>query len=218
MGQSRHRRRTVIVDRKMQVGLSATVIVVLSCYLLLFCLVAVYSPFATLLTGAASIERQAQATGQIRFFLDHLLLPIGLTFACLGLHCILLTHRIAGPAYRFRVTMGKARDRDLSVDIHLRRGDYMQDVADEYNAMMTVIRRDMAEMRRQVSEIGATARDLTTRTAGAAGATAAALVERAGRVEGLLASYRLERVESESEATEEVEAAAGTPETAAVAE
>jgi hypothetical protein len=51
MARRGYKRRKVVVDRKMQIGLSVTVIVVLSCYLLLFCLIAVYSPFATLLTG-----------------------------------------------------------------------------------------------------------------------------------------------------------------------
>jgi hypothetical protein len=192
MARRGYKRRKVVVDRKMQIGLSVTVIVVLSCYLLLFCLIAVYSPFATLLTGAATEERLIHATNQIAYFVKHFLLPIGLTFACLALHCVLLTHRIAGPAYRFRKTFESARERDLSVDIHLRRGDYMTDLAEVYNGMMGGIRRDLAEARKEVAALAEAARDVAVRTAGPSAERATEIVERSGRLEGLLGAYRLE--------------------------
>jgi methyl-accepting chemotaxis protein len=191
MGSPGFKRRRIIVDKKLQFGLSATIVVALTCYLLLFCLISVYSPFATLIGGAATEAELIRASSEIDAFVRNLLWPIVLTFACLGMHCVLLTHRIAGPAYRLKRTFLAVRERDLSLDIHLREHDYMGDVAEGYNAMMGGLRRDIGAIRAEVGDLSIAIRDLTGHTAGPAANRTADLLARAERLADRLGEFRL---------------------------
>jgi len=46
---------------------------------------------------------------------------------------IYLTHKIAGPIYRFNVSLMELRDGNMKIRIHLRRGDEAQSVAKTFN-------------------------------------------------------------------------------------
>lgn len=156
MSPATYRRTRILVDKRFQLGISLKIVVCLACYLVLFCLMAFLSPLLALLTGSATGAALDAALHQVGLFVQHLILPLVLTFTCLALHCILLSHRVAGPAYRFCRTFDAMRDGDLSVDVHLRKGDYLTDVADSYNSMIDSVRTEVANV--QVA-----ARDLESR-------------------------------------------------------
>lgn len=46
------------------------------------------------------------------------------------------SHRIAGPAYRIRKSLGRIRTGDIGFRVTLRRGDYLTEIADELNATL----------------------------------------------------------------------------------
>ncbi|NQT16923.1 MAG: hypothetical protein HQ582_29465 [Planctomycetes bacterium] len=62
---------------------------------------------------------------------------------------VTLSHRFAGPMYRFRKTLQELAARGEAAPVKLRNGDFWQDVADDFNA---VLDRLAAEKARDASE------------------------------------------------------------------
>jgi methyl-accepting chemotaxis protein len=216
MADERNRRRQIVVDKKFQYGVSFKISVGLACYLLIFCMMAMVSPFVVMLSGTASEEALVQASNEFHIFVKNLLLPLGFTFLCIALHSMLLSHRVAGPAFRFRKTLESVKDGDLSVDIKLRGGDYLTELADTYNETIVGIRQDVDVMKRKARAIldGA-------RSASAAGSTdvrkiGEGLMEHAETLDKLLSMYRTSKEISGTEhevvaSAEQEEEAPATP-------
>jgi len=58
------------------------------------------------------------------------------TLLVIGFFSIFFLHRIAGPVYRFRMTLRKLRSGQPTPPIRLREGDFFTELADELNATM----------------------------------------------------------------------------------
>ena len=54
----------------------------------------------------------------------------------IGLFGIVLSHRIAGPMYKFRKTFKEIKEGNTNLRIHLRPNDSFKEVASEFNTMM----------------------------------------------------------------------------------
>ena len=148
-----YRRRQMIIDKKFQVGVSFRIVVFLASYMLFFCLVSVFMPFISGTIAGGTEDAMIDSVRRIIDFTDWLLIPLVLTFVCLTLHGILLTHRVAGPAYRLERTLKSMRQGDLSIDIRLRKRDYLASVADAYNEMIVPLRQDVARLRQTVASL-----------------------------------------------------------------
>ncbi|MHC4471243.1 MAG: hypothetical protein ACYTDY_01760 [Planctomycetota bacterium] len=149
MGTKADRRKTVVVDGRLQLGLSLRILLCLACYLLLFCGFALLQPFLFLLSDRASGGAALAASREIEAFYSIMLGPLLLTFACMALHCILLSHRIAGPAYRLERTCEAIEKGNLDVYVTLRQGDHLRRLADGTNRMISSLRRDVAALKRE---------------------------------------------------------------------
>lgn len=57
---------------------------------------------------------------------------------------IAFLHRIAGPIYRFRVTLKKMAKGEIIPNIKLRKGDFYHDVADQINNVLELLRKKRA--------------------------------------------------------------------------
>jgi methyl-accepting chemotaxis protein len=64
---------------------------------------------------------------------------IMVVFALLAVHSVLVSHRIAGALYRFRVVLRAVAAGDLTVRATLRKNDYLVKEASEINAMLDVV-------------------------------------------------------------------------------
>ena len=96
--------------------------------------------FNSMMPDAHSIDLGAMLkTMTKRFLFSYLLfLPIGSFFIILV--SLFLTHRIAGPIYRFEKTLDDMINGQINLRIHLRKGDEGNTVAlkiNEFNAMLT---------------------------------------------------------------------------------
>ena len=65
---------------------------------------------------------------------------------------IFLSHRIAGPLYKLKKFFREAREGKISDDLHFRKADHFQDVAAEYNNMMSGIREIMDQGKSSLAE------------------------------------------------------------------
>lgn len=54
-------------------------------------------------------------------------------FFIIALHSIRVSHRMAGPVFRFKETMKSIQKKDLSKNITLRKGDFFADLMEEIN-------------------------------------------------------------------------------------
>jgi methyl-accepting chemotaxis protein len=153
MSSRNRRRHKIIVDRTLQFGLSLKILAALAVYLLLFCVLVVFGPYvSTLLFGGTEADL-ISATRRIIGFTENLLIPLFLVFVCLALHSLIITHRIAGPAFRMEQTLRSMEQGDLSLDVNLRDKDYLENIADAYNRMVRPLRQDLLQLRDEADRI-----------------------------------------------------------------
>jgi methyl-accepting chemotaxis protein len=81
-------------------------------------------------------EHEKESIKEILKKVNLKLLPrLFLVVLVIGLASIFLTHRIAGPLYRFRKNVKAISEGDLSVKFNIRRGDEFRELADELSVM-----------------------------------------------------------------------------------
>jgi len=71
---------------------------------------------------------------------------IPLVFVLIGAHSILISHRVAGPLYRFRQVYGAVKGGDLSGIVRLRENDYLQEDAELVSEMIDSLRSRVQEL------------------------------------------------------------------------
>jgi len=90
--------------------------------------------------GSASIIEQGELAGQFLALHARVWPAMLIVFVLLALHSILVSHRIAGPLYRFRKVFGVVARGDLSVRANLRKGDYLGKESESLNEMIASLR------------------------------------------------------------------------------
>jgi len=78
---------------------------------------------------------------------------IPLVFVLIGAHSILISHRVAGPLYRFRQVFRDVTGGDLSRTVRLRKGDYLQEDAELLSDMIDTLRSRIQELDRLSSRL-----------------------------------------------------------------
>jgi len=114
---------------------------------------ALYTPIVMRL-GSGDIS-SPEVQGAAREFLTlhtRLWIPLLGAFALLLLHNVLVTHRIAGPLWRFRRYLKAVGDGDLSSSISFREKDYLQEDAEVATHMVKSLRDKIAHLGRQIGE------------------------------------------------------------------
>ena len=86
--------------------------------------------------------------------------PLFGAFILLVLHNILVTHRVAGPLYRFRRHLKAVGDGDLSSPMRVRRTDYLKQEAEVINDMVESLSNKVARAEQQLEEASGVCTDL----------------------------------------------------------
>lgn len=85
------------------------------------------------------------------FILPILIQTVAIVTVIVGLATILVTlfvsHKIAGPLYRFKKVMQALIEGDFSSDFKIRHLDQLQDLADTFNTMIVKIRTELKALR-----------------------------------------------------------------------
>lgn len=79
-----------------------------------------------------------------------LLLSIPLIFF-IGWATIFLSHKVAGPLYRINTACKQLKDKDLTLRIHLRKGDEGQETAELFNTALDEIEKTVSEMKKTLN-------------------------------------------------------------------
>jgi methyl-accepting chemotaxis protein len=151
MGGDRRRRR-LVVDGKLQLGMALHIVGYVYLYLVLFALLANVGSLKTVLFGGSE-EAYIVAVTRLKIFVEVFVVPLAATFVCMCLHGVLFSHKVAGPLYRFRETLRKIKQGDLANNIKIRKDDFFQDLCDEVNGMITQLRGDLVHFRKASQEL-----------------------------------------------------------------
>jgi methyl-accepting chemotaxis protein len=132
------KRRHLIVDR-FQYRLVAISVVHFGLVLLIF-LVAMLLPLMLQLDdpSATYLEKQ-QVADVLLFFNEQLWLPLAAVFLLLTVHSLFVSHRIAGPLYRFRMVFKAMAGGDLAIRANIRKHDYLHPHARALNEMIEAL-------------------------------------------------------------------------------
>ena len=145
-GTEKNRRRRYLIDKPFQlsylldqvtVGLSAVIARVLALFFLVFV--------------QLSEDRIYHSAWSETLFWDLALLLLLLLLLAVY-RGVLRSHRIAGPAYRFRQVCGQLARGDFSQDFRLRRKDRLKDVAQALQEMTVGLRGLVEDDRRTVAD------------------------------------------------------------------
>jgi len=162
MAEPNRKRRQILVDTNLQFGMALHLIGWLYFYVVAFALLANAPAIFDVLSGSESDIDYAGAVEHMRWFAQSTVLPLALTFVCVAAHCVVFTHRVAGPAFRLRTVLAGLAARKLPQrPVTLRAKDYFKDVCVELNKVIEAQREDAARQRRMNGEISAGIRDLS---------------------------------------------------------
>lgn len=138
--------------------------------------------------GSASASDLTRATTLLQFH-DRLWIPLLALFLGVTWTLVRLSHRVAGPLYRFRQVFRQVAAGDLSVRVRVREHDYLVREGEEFDRMIGAVR---DRVRRSQAAAGA----LRNALAGLSGATGtlsanqvSALLAQAAETEATLAEF-----------------------------
>lgn len=124
MGIRPYKRRRILIDRFQYRLLFINLLYSLT--ILLMFATALFLPLILeLYSGTLSPAEQAEAASQFLSLHGRVWPAVFLVFMLLAIHSIFVSHRIAGPLYRFRNIFRAVADGDLSSPAPLRKHDYL---------------------------------------------------------------------------------------------
>ena len=179
------KRRRLIVDR-FQYRLVAISAVHFGLVLMVF-LVAMMLPLMLRLDdpSATYFEKQ-QVADVLLFFNEQLWLPLAAVFLLLTVHSLFVSHRIAGPLYRFRMVYKALAGGNLSIRANIRKHDYLQTDARALSEMIETLETRIRGLEDQVVLLGEGAAQLKDAVnSGAKAEAQKALVRVESQLEGL---------------------------------
>ena len=141
------RRRHYIVDRALQYRL----LIYNAIYFVIIILsigVALFLPlYLQLSNPALTTAQQGEVAGRVLYLHGNLWPAVLVVFIILGIHSILVSHRIAGPLYRFRETFNQIIAGDISTILIIRKGDLLAKEQEKIAEMMAMLQSRIGKIR-----------------------------------------------------------------------
>jgi len=163
-------RRKYFINRKFQIEFSFRFLLIIAAASVTVMLLFFYNSRGTLTAGYTGSEVKLLQTGA--YFLPSLVVStiIIVIFACLtgAMVMILLSHRLAGPLFRFQVVLDELTSGNLTLRFNLREKDQFRDLADRINGMAGVMDWKLGDIKRHAAEISAIVEELRSGPAGQA--------------------------------------------------
>jgi hypothetical protein len=142
------KRRRFVVNRKLQL----TLLAISFSYVILFCAVMGAYLFIPLMMELDKSDmgsaRSLLATNQILYLHEKFWPALLLSFLAIGCHSIFISHKIAGPLYRFNLIFKAIKEGIVPAPIRLRSGDYLYSEMENINQMLEGLRGELTELQR----------------------------------------------------------------------
>jgi hypothetical protein len=176
------RRGKILIDRDFQLKFIGRLGGLLFFYLLLFLVIAIVAPVVFTFLGDPPEWALMETAFRVEVLLRLILAPLVCTFLCVFAHGVLETFRIAGPNYRFKQVFGAVQKLRVPRGVQVRKGDYLQDTAKEFDAALVAVHDQFRAMRDETRAAAAKVRAAFGRVEGEAATEA---FEAMARVEHL---------------------------------
>jgi methyl-accepting chemotaxis protein len=148
-------RRRYFINRKFQIEFSFRFLLIIAAASIAVMLLFFYISRGTLTAGYTGHEVKLLHTGD--YFLSALIVStvVIVIFSCLigAFAMIMLSHRLAGPLFRFQTTMDELSAGNLTRRFKLRDKDQFKVLADRINAMAAVLDNKMGDIKNRTAEI-----------------------------------------------------------------
>jgi hypothetical protein len=155
------KRRKVLVDVDLQVGMSLNMLGWLYFYVVMFAVVVNAKGLWSIFTGSDADPEYVDALQRMQWFARFTVVPLIVMFVCVAVHGVVFAHRVAGPVQRIKSTLRDIAARKYPTKpVTLRPTDYLKDVAVEMSTVIATIRDDAERMRRMNQETVGAAREL----------------------------------------------------------
>ena len=143
------KRRKILVDLDLQVGLSLNMLGWLYFYVVMFAVVVNARGLWAIFIGGDADPEYFDAVQRLQWFTKFTVVPLLCMFLCVAVHGVVFAHRVAGPVQRIKSTLRDiAARRYPSKPVTLRPSDYLHDVAVELTTLVDSIRDDASRVRR----------------------------------------------------------------------
>ncbi len=154
------RRRRFIVDSKLQFGLIGSFFLLLATFLLILTATIFGPPIADLLNNADGGESLLKSSRQL-MALDARYWPaLGLSAVIVMAAAVRITHRLAGPLYRFKCIFNELGGEVVPRNFKLRGGDYLTKEADLLNLAIDRMRTKEVSLNTMRSELNSLQEEL----------------------------------------------------------
>ncbi len=145
----RYRRKRYIVDGKLQFRL----LIYNGMYFLIITMAiwaGLFLPLALDLSNPnLSISEQGEVAAQILYLHSRLGPLLLMVFLILGVHSVLVSHKIAGPLYRFKATFNQVAQGDLSRVVPIRKGDLLVNEQTKIEEMIGALSSRLKSIKRE---------------------------------------------------------------------
>lgn len=158
-------KKQYFIDKKLQTKYALLTILLLLIYSMLFALI-LFTPYIFKLETGATLEEKTAAARMLLELHKSVWPALGTVVAILGVVSIFVTHKIAGPVYRFKRDLSEVCAGNLDISFKLRRRDDLKDLAEILNMVITELRtcvhtlqQDHASRSACIAELEALVRD-----------------------------------------------------------
>lgn len=146
MIMAKFKRRKYFIDKQLQTKYLVLTILLLAIYTFLFVVILIF-PYIVPLTFDAPLEEQAEAARMLLTLHKSIWPALGAVILIMSSVSIFITHKIAGPVYRFKQTLAEISGGNLDVSIKLRDKDDLKDLAEEFNLVIGDLRGFVSTLR-----------------------------------------------------------------------
>ncbi len=154
-GDGMHRRRQHLIKKKFQLGFSLKFFLLIIAEAIILSFVFWYLAHNTLITGYQGSSLKIENTSH--FFYPDIIYAVIAVVAVTGLvglaGFIFISHKIAGPLYRFEESLKEVGRGNLAHRFSLRKGDQLSQLADALNDMTSTVEAGLSGIQENVREI-----------------------------------------------------------------
>ncbi|MFH0925920.1 MAG: hypothetical protein V1872_09895 [bacterium] len=147
------RRKIYLIDKTHQIRFMLLIVCYLIIYGGLFAFTIFFPSIKIILSGTASLASRFAASKEL-LFLDTVFWPaIALLVVVIGVHSIIITHKIFGPLYKIKKTLHNMAAGNFTSNTKLRKHDYLKDFAEELNNCNLLIKNKLKNLHTGQKEI-----------------------------------------------------------------
>ena len=138
--QKKYKRSRYIVEKNIQFRYVALILVHILIFFLITVAIVYFSGWRELIQKLSSVYPQAMLLGILNKVYARLWIGLFLLLPIAALSAILASHKIAGPLVRIKRGISQLIDGNYNLNVNLRKGDHLQDVADLLNKLAAALK------------------------------------------------------------------------------